>query len=302
MRRRGRSSMVEPQPSKLVMRVRSPPPALGQPVGEGLDRRCGRLEVARLEAGDELAGERERLALLARERARCSRPQDAARRRTARRRRSPARGSGCRSPPAPRSARALRARPEGSPSARRACREGSRRHLTRSRMALNVRRVRDADRRDPGTSRPPSGPDGPVRARDRDRRRARARGDLDRAARPRVGRDLGLPRARAQPGRGLVPAARDLAPRVCGCADVRADDRVPRRDRLHVRPDARRPVQPVRPHKLPDYAHDLTHGRGGSASSRRSTTSRNGSSTRSGTAGRRRCSAFRASRSPSPRA
>src|SRR3954454_6722439 len=64
LRRRGRSSMVEPQPSKLVMRVRSPPPALARLVGQGLDRRCGGLEVSRLEAGDDLAGEGERLALL----------------------------------------------------------------------------------------------------------------------------------------------------------------------------------------------------------------------------------------------
>src|SRR5690242_545793 len=58
--------MVEPQPSKLVMRVRSPPPALARLVGQGLDRRCGRFEVSRFEAGDDLAGKRERLALLLR--------------------------------------------------------------------------------------------------------------------------------------------------------------------------------------------------------------------------------------------
>src|ERR1051325_5843375 len=67
LRPRGRSSMVEPQPSKLVMRVRSPPPALGASerlIREGLERRGGRLQVSRLEPSDDLAGERERLALL----------------------------------------------------------------------------------------------------------------------------------------------------------------------------------------------------------------------------------------------
>src|SRR5207253_3722648 len=99
----------------------------------------------------------------------------------------------------------------------------------------------------PGAPGPIPAADGPVDPLHDHRGRNRPRGDLDLQARPDLDPDLGLPRARAQPGGGVVHATRDTPPRLGGGAYLPAHDRVLRRNRLHDRPDPRRPAQRVRP-------------------------------------------------------
>src|SRR5437764_13567399 len=117
--------------------------------------------------------------------------------------------------------------------------------------ALAVRRERPAGPRcsphDPGAPRSLPAAHDPGPAGDDHRGRDHPRGDLDRAPRPDLGPDLGLPRPRAQPARRVAAAPRHPPPWL-GCGDcLPADTRVLRRDRLHIRPDPHPPERRLRP-------------------------------------------------------
>ena len=125
-----------------------------------------------------------------------------------------------------------------------------------------------------GADRPRQGADARHDRRLRARRGGAAGARRGRAPRPRLGADRALPRSRAEPARRVVPAPRDQAARALRRRDVPARDRARRRDRRRVHPDARRPGRRLRRQgaalRRPDH-----EGQGaGSASSRRSTTSR----------------------------
>src|SRR5581483_1767598 len=93
---------------------------------------------------------------------------------------------------------------------------------------------RDAGAR--GRSASPHGPPGPA---DRDRRRDLARGDLDRAARARLGRDRVVPRAGARPARRQDPALHTPRARDLDRAHVSPPADRDCRDRRDVHPEAR---------------------------------------------------------------